>query len=140
MSLGWCILKDGKYRLDLPRLSPGEEASIEAVEQRFKEAARNRNPRTKDEAQEILKGLLHDHAHANALYLPSDQAEYLSKIALLHIYGFAFIDLCRKRYDIMLMNPPFGEVSKGASLSFRVNCIQKPGPLSCLESEYRLDL
>src|SRR5262249_16234495 len=23
--------------------------------------------------------------------------------------GFAFIDLCRKRYDVMLMNPPFGE-------------------------------
>lgn len=24
--------------------------------------------------------------------------------------GFAFIDLCRKRYDVVLMNPPFGEV------------------------------
>jgi len=23
-------------------------------------------------------------------------------------YGFAFIDLCRKRYDVTLMNPPFG--------------------------------
>src|SRR5699024_2869095 len=22
--------------------------------------------------------------------------------------GFAFIDLCRKRYDVVLMNPPFG--------------------------------
>jgi hypothetical protein len=28
--------------------------------------------------------------------------------------GFAFIDLCRKRYDVVLMNPPFGEASKGA--------------------------
>ena len=28
--------------------------------------------------------------------------------------GFAFIDLCRKRYDAVLMNPPFGECSKGA--------------------------
>lgn len=26
--------------------------------------------------------------------------------------GFAFIDLCRKRYDVVLMNPPFGEPSK----------------------------
>jgi len=26
--------------------------------------------------------------------------------------GFAFIDLCRKRYDTILMNPPFGEFSK----------------------------
>ncbi len=24
--------------------------------------------------------------------------------------GFAFIDLCRKRYDVVVMNPPFGEV------------------------------
>ena len=28
--------------------------------------------------------------------------------------GFAFIDVCRKRYDVVLMNPPFGESSKGA--------------------------
>jgi hypothetical protein len=26
--------------------------------------------------------------------------------------GFAFIDICRKRYDVALMNPPFGEWSK----------------------------
>ena len=28
--------------------------------------------------------------------------------------GFAFIDLCRKRHDVVLMNPPFGELSKGS--------------------------
>jgi Eco57I restriction-modification methylase len=26
--------------------------------------------------------------------------------------GFAFIDLCRKKFDVVLMNPPFGEASK----------------------------
>jgi hypothetical protein len=26
--------------------------------------------------------------------------------------GFAFVDLCRKRFDVVLMNPPFGEPSK----------------------------
>ncbi len=26
--------------------------------------------------------------------------------------GFAFIDLCRERYDVVLMNPPFGEFSR----------------------------
>ena len=26
--------------------------------------------------------------------------------------GFAFIDLCRKRFDVVLMNPPFGEASR----------------------------
>ena len=29
--------------------------------------------------------------------------------------GFAFIDLCRKQFDIMLMNPPFGKTSSGAA-------------------------
>jgi len=28
--------------------------------------------------------------------------------------GFSFIDLCRKRYDAVLMNPPFGESAAGA--------------------------
>jgi hypothetical protein len=28
--------------------------------------------------------------------------------------GFAFIDLCRKRYDVVLMNPPFGTVSENS--------------------------
>ena len=26
--------------------------------------------------------------------------------------GFGFVDLCRKRYDVVLMNPPFGEASR----------------------------
>jgi hypothetical protein len=26
--------------------------------------------------------------------------------------GFAFLDVCRKRYDVVLMNPPFGEPTK----------------------------
>jgi Eco57I restriction-modification methylase len=28
--------------------------------------------------------------------------------------GFAFIDLCRKRYDVVLMNPPFGGLAKSS--------------------------
>lgn len=28
------------------------------------------------------------------------------------VRGFAFVDLCQKRYDVVLMNPPFGEGSK----------------------------
>ncbi|MEX2121597.1 MAG: BREX-1 system adenine-specific DNA-methyltransferase PglX [Pirellulales bacterium] len=36
--------------------------------------------------------------------------------------GFAFIDICRKRFDVVLMNPPFGQFSKRyksyAKLSF----------------------
>jgi len=28
------------------------------------------------------------------------------------VRGFAFIDICQKRFDVVLMNPPFGEASK----------------------------
>ena len=30
-------------------------------------------------------------------------------------YGFAFIDLCRKRYDALVMNPPFGSLPNSVS-------------------------
>ena len=30
------------------------------------------------------------------------------------VRGFAFVDLCQKRYDVVLMNPPFGDSSKPA--------------------------
>jgi hypothetical protein len=34
--------------------------------------------------------------------------------------GFAFIDLFRKRYDVVVMNPPFGEASAGWKTKFEV--------------------
>ena len=34
--------------------------------------------------------------------------------------GFAFIDICRKHYDVVLMNPPFGEFSKPHKAHSRV--------------------
>ena len=35
--------------------------------------------------------------------------------------GFAFIDVCRKRYDVVLMNPPFGEFPPKLDESARKN-------------------
>ena len=35
--------------------------------------------------------------------------------------GFAFIDLCRKRYDIVTMNPPFGERPASCEEYFQAN-------------------
>jgi hypothetical protein len=35
--------------------------------------------------------------------------------------GFAFIDVCRKRYDVVGMNPPFGEAPKAVYLQFPDN-------------------
>lgn len=35
--------------------------------------------------------------------------------------GFAFIELCRKRYDVIVMNPPFGATSKNTKKYIDVN-------------------
>jgi hypothetical protein len=35
------------------------------------------------------------------------------------VRGFAFIDLCRTRFDVVLMNPPFGSATKGTQDWFR---------------------
>lgn len=35
--------------------------------------------------------------------------------------GFAFIELCRRRYDVIVMNPPFGESSVGAVDYLKLN-------------------
>jgi Flp pilus assembly CpaF family ATPase len=92
MSIGWKILKTGDYILDLPRLSSEEEKTIEDVEHKFKEATRNKKLETKKESQEILRGLLLDQAKESSVYLESEQVEYLSKMAVLHIYGFCFLE------------------------------------------------
>jgi len=52
----------------------------------------------------------------NALERYAEYAETLDSTRRLFAedaaIGFAFIDLCRKHYDVVLMNPPFGEFSK----------------------------
>ena len=92
MGIGWEILKKGDYILDLPRLSQEEEKTIEELEHRFKEATRNRKLETREDSQDILKGLLLESAKENSIYLESGQVEYLAKVALLHIYGFCFLE------------------------------------------------
>ncbi|MCE5200790.1 MAG: BREX-1 system adenine-specific DNA-methyltransferase PglX [Armatimonadota bacterium] len=37
--------------------------------------------------------------------------------------GFAFIDLCRKRYDVVLMNPPFGDASATIQAYVEKQCL-----------------
>ena len=34
------------------------------------------------------------------------------------VRGFAFVDLCHKQFDVVLMNPPFGEGSRSAKATF----------------------
>jgi Eco57I restriction-modification methylase len=61
-----------------------------------------------EQAEEKLLAALHDYAnktHNGSLIQKRLFAEDV-------VQGFAFIDLCRNRFDIVLMNPPFGESSK----------------------------
>ncbi|MGQ7848554.1 BREX-1 system adenine-specific DNA-methyltransferase PglX [Granulosicoccus sp. 3-233] len=63
-----------------------------------------------DGAEQLILGALSDYA---------DKAEYNSDQKRLFAEdaaeGFAFIDLCSKRFDVVLMNPPFGKGNKSVS-------------------------
>lgn len=62
-----------------------------------------------DAEQRILQALSDyaDQAESNA-----DQKRLFAEDAAK---GFAFIDLCRKRFDVLLMNPPFGQGNKSVA-------------------------
>lgn len=98
--LGWKILPEGEYRIEMPQLSEDEERMVEVVEERFKEVARLREMDNKEEILEAIKETLQNAAGEEGIYLDSDQEEYISKVAYHHIYGFAFLDELLKEGDI----------------------------------------
>jgi len=102
--LGWKILKDGEYKLTLPRLSDEEEGMIGVVEERFKEAARVREMKSPEESKAFMKELLLNAAEENSIYLEKEQMDYLASAAYLHVYGFAFMDL-------LIADPEIEEIS-----------------------------
>jgi hypothetical protein len=53
-----------------------------------------------------------DTLHAYARHVANGAGLQRQLFADDAIHGFAFVDLCRKRFDVALMNPPFGEASK----------------------------
>ncbi|UOH75124.1 BREX-1 system adenine-specific DNA-methyltransferase PglX [Acinetobacter schindleri] len=62
-----------------------------------------------DDAEHLILAALSDYAgHAEST---SEQKRLFAKDAA---QGFAFIDLCLKRFDVVLMNPPFGDSALGA--------------------------
>ncbi len=61
-----------------------------------------------DEAEDLI-------TEATGQFAGSNRGSYRRKLfAEDAAAGFAFIELCRKRFDIVLMNPPFGEAEKGS--------------------------
>jgi hypothetical protein len=61
-----------------------------------------------DVAEALVLAALEEYAHFAA-----DGKQYRRRLfAEDAVQGFAFVDLCRRRYDVVLMNPPFGEASK----------------------------
>lgn len=60
-----------------------------------------------DDAEEQILQALSDYAQQ-----AESNAEQKRLFAEDAAKGFGFIDLCRKRFDIVLMNPPFGEFSE----------------------------
>lgn len=59
-----------------------------------------------DGAEQLILKALSD--YADSAETSTDQKRLFSEDTAR---GFAFIDLCRKRYDTLVMNPPFGEAS-----------------------------
>ncbi|MFP3949694.1 MAG: ATPase, T2SS/T4P/T4SS family [Candidatus Micrarchaeia archaeon] len=90
--LGWKILDEGEYDVRLPRLSEEEEQVISLVEERFREEARESEFSSDRDVSGLLRQLLIEYSEAEGIILDHDQLEYLSEMARLHIYGFAFIE------------------------------------------------
>ncbi|MFC6380854.1 BREX-1 system adenine-specific DNA-methyltransferase PglX [Psychrobacter glacincola] len=62
-----------------------------------------------DDAEQLILKALND--YADRAEFDTDQKRLFAEDAAK---GFAFIDLCRKRFDVVLMNPPFGEASSNS--------------------------
>ena len=91
--LGWKILTNGEYKINLPILSIDEESIVVTIEERFKEASRLEKIDTKEQSYGLIKKILLTVSEEFGIYLDSDQIDYICQISALHIYGFSFIDL-----------------------------------------------
>lgn len=90
--LGWKINNSGEYRLPLPRLSPEEEELISLSEEAFRDEARTKDFRSKEEVLGSIRSIIALTAQRNGIILDREQSSYLPRMCFLHIYGFAFID------------------------------------------------
>lgn len=92
IDLGWDILDEGQYKLEIPKISEEEKELILKIEERFREKTGQGDIKNLDEIEQLIKTLITDYANYESAYLDGEQTEYLAKIAIMHIYGFCFID------------------------------------------------
>lgn len=92
IDLGWDITDEGQYKLRIPKISEEEKELILKIEERFREKTGQGDIKNLDEIEQLIKTLITDYANYESAYLDSEQTEYLTKIAIMHIYGFCFID------------------------------------------------
>jgi flagellar protein FlaI len=102
--LGWRILGQGEYLLDLPSLSRDEEELILATQERFKEATRTHKADGKAESEALVGTILDSAAKEMNILLEKRQETYLKRIAAMHIYGFGFM-------EPLLKDPSVEEIS-----------------------------
>ncbi len=88
--IGWRILREGEYKLNIPVLSEDEEKLILATEHKFKEVTRSSS--SEHDTEKLLSGILSKVAQESGIYLEHSQENYLSEVAFMHIYGFAFLE------------------------------------------------
>ena len=91
--------KDSGY---LPGMAPKREASL------FDFAGLPEEDDFWDKAESLILECLKNYAEHASGMLFSRRRMFAKDTA----QGFALIDICRKKYDVVLMNPPFGEPSQ----------------------------
>lgn len=90
--LGWKILPEGEYKINLPILTKEEEEIIILMEDRFRDLLRITEFKNDEEIKGVLRDILKRVCEENSLYVDADQEKYLVEVAYRHMYGLLFFD------------------------------------------------
>ncbi len=90
--LGWKIISEGEYRINMPRLSKAESEIVLRICEKEKTDSKG------------FDKLLREYCEEEKIYLDVKQRRYLSEYARLHSYGFAFL-------EALLLDPEIEEIS-----------------------------
>ncbi len=86
--VGWKIIKEGDYRVNLPRISKDEEAVVEEVCNEFSDVAKDEDISDDKKAREFIADLLKQHLKRNRIKADQEQIDYLTEYIFLATYGF----------------------------------------------------